>query len=183
MDIVSDLKVTVQSEESLEGTVDGIVESNRIKTVERSLSKEILVVVSGKVHRRAKIWPLIWSSSASAEKVGETCDSQNLTFADSQVKGTERVSTGNFTIDEEIVLPELVATLPNSGRPGSHTVYGDLCCFIDTDSVEIEGFEGDTRELDVNQIPWLGHRIIGVALARGERRKDGKEEFRTRSWS
>ena len=76
------------------------------------------------------------------------CDSQDLTFADSQVESTERVSTGNFTINEEIVLPELGGTLPNSGRPGSHTVHGDLSCLIDTDSVEIESFEGDTRELD-----------------------------------
>ena len=43
--IITDLKVTIQSEEPLEGTVDGVVESNGIQTVATSRSKEELVVV------------------------------------------------------------------------------------------------------------------------------------------
>ena len=72
----------------------------------------------------------------------------NWALADSQVECTEGVSTSDFTVDEEIVLSEVGGALPNSGRPGSHTVYSDLSCLIDTDGVEIESFEGDTRELD-----------------------------------
>jgi len=75
-------------------------------------------------------------------------DSQNLTFADSQVECTERVSTSNFTIDEEIVLPKFAGTLSDTRSPYGHTVHGDLSGLVDTDSVEIEGFDGDTRELD-----------------------------------
>lgn len=66
-DIVPDSKVTVQSKEPLEGTVHRVVEGNGIKTVEGSLSKEILVVVSGDVYRLAKTWgSLCWSSATSA---------------------------------------------------------------------------------------------------------------------
>jgi len=53
-DIVPDLKVAIQSQEPLEGTVHGVVEGNRIETVERSFSKEVLVVVGGDVDRLAK---------------------------------------------------------------------------------------------------------------------------------
>ena len=149
-DIIPDLKITVQSEEPLEATVHGIVECDGIKTVERSLSKEILVVVGGgEVHRRAKIWSLVWSPSASAEEgVEHTCDSKNSTLADSQVECTERVATGDFTIDEEIVLSKGGGAFPDSSSPGSHAVYGDLGRLVDTDSVEIESFDGETRELD-----------------------------------
>ena len=69
-DIVPDLKVTVQSEEPLEGTVDGVMEGNGIETVEWSLSKEILVIVGSEVYRSAEVWSLVWRSSASTEEGG-----------------------------------------------------------------------------------------------------------------
>ena len=69
-DIVPDLKVTVQPEEPLEGTVDGVMEGNGIETVEWGLSKEILVVVGSEVYRGTEVWSLIWRSSASAEEGG-----------------------------------------------------------------------------------------------------------------
>ena len=73
---------------------------------------------------------------------------------------TDRVhrgcSTSTFTVNEEIVLSEVGCALPNSGRPCSHTVYSDLSRPIDTDGIEIESFEGDTRELDEPfHGPWL----------------------------
>ena len=69
-DIVSDLKVTIQSKEPLEATVHGLVEGDGIETVEQSLPKEILVVVSGEVCRLAKTWgSLVWSSTTSAGKL------------------------------------------------------------------------------------------------------------------
>ena len=89
-------------------------------------------VVSGKVQHRAKVWPLIWSRPRLLKKAGEIWNSQNSAFADSRVESTEHVSTGCFTIDEEAVLLKVNGTLPNSGRPGSHTVHGDLSCFVDT---------------------------------------------------
>jgi len=66
-DIVADLKVTIQPEEPLGATVHGVVEGN--KTIVRSGSKEILVVVCGDVLRLAKTrGSLIQSSSPSTEK-------------------------------------------------------------------------------------------------------------------
>lgn len=47
-----------------------------------------------------------------------------------------------------VVLSKLNRVLSNSGRPSGHTVYGDLSCFVNTDSVEIESSKGDTREFD-----------------------------------
>jgi len=68
-DIVPDLKVTIQSKEPLEGTVHGVVEGNGIETVEGSLSKEILVVIGGDIHRLTKTWgSLVWSPTASTEE-------------------------------------------------------------------------------------------------------------------
>jgi len=68
-EIIPDLKVTIQSKEPLEATVHGVVESDGIETVVGSLSKEVLVVVCGNVHRLAKAWgSLVRSSTTSAEK-------------------------------------------------------------------------------------------------------------------
>jgi hypothetical protein len=47
-------RATVQSEEPLEDTVHGIVEGNGVETVDRSRSKEILVIVGGEVRRLGK---------------------------------------------------------------------------------------------------------------------------------
>ena len=49
--IVSDLKVTVQPKESLEGTVDGVVEGDSVEAVVTGGPKEILVIVCGNVDR------------------------------------------------------------------------------------------------------------------------------------
>ena len=63
-----DLRVTTQSKEALKVMVRGVVGGNGIGTVERSLPEEILVVVSGDVHRLAKTWGLLGrSSTTSAE--------------------------------------------------------------------------------------------------------------------
>ena len=48
------LRVTTQSKEALEATAHGVVEGNGIESIKRSLPVEILVVVSGDVHRLAK---------------------------------------------------------------------------------------------------------------------------------
>jgi len=72
----------------------------------------------------------------------------NVTFADSHVKSTKGVSTSDFTADEGIVLPHLSSTLPDSSSPGSHSVDRDLSCLIDTNTVVIESFEGETREFE-----------------------------------
>lgn len=50
-EIVSDLKVAVQPKEPLEGTVDRVVEGDRIKTIVTSTPKEILAVVRSDVDR------------------------------------------------------------------------------------------------------------------------------------
>lgn len=43
-EIVPDLKITIQSKEPLEGTVNRVMEGDGIETVVRSISKEVLVV-------------------------------------------------------------------------------------------------------------------------------------------
>ena len=49
--VVSDLKIPIQSKEPLEGTIDGVVESDRIETIVTGTSKEKLAVVGGDVDR------------------------------------------------------------------------------------------------------------------------------------
>ena len=67
-DIISDLEVTVQSKESLEDTVHGVVEGNGVETVDWSWLKEIPVIVGNKVHRLGKTWgALVWGSTMSTE--------------------------------------------------------------------------------------------------------------------
>jgi len=48
-DIVSDLKISVQSKEPLEDTIDRIVESDRIETIVAGTPKEVLVIVRSNV--------------------------------------------------------------------------------------------------------------------------------------
>lgn len=47
--IVSDFKITVQSKEPLEGTVDRVVEGDCIQTIIANIAKEILAVARGDV--------------------------------------------------------------------------------------------------------------------------------------
>ena len=73
---------------------------------------------------------------------------KSATFEDSHIECTEGVSTSNLAIDEEIGFSQIGSTLPNSSGPISHTINSNLSCLINTDSVEIESLEGNTRELD-----------------------------------
>ena len=70
-DIVSDLEVTVQPEEPLEGAVHRVMESNGIEAVDRSRSKEILTVVGCEVQRLAKTWGSLLRSSTAATEEGK----------------------------------------------------------------------------------------------------------------
>lgn len=66
--IVSDLKVTVQPKEPLEGAVDGVVESDGVETVVPSGPKEILVIIRGDIDGFSQTWgPLHWLSATSTE--------------------------------------------------------------------------------------------------------------------
>ena len=66
--IVSDLKVTVQPKEPLEGAVDGVVESDGVETVVPSGPKEILVIIRGDVDGFSQTWgPLHWLSATSTK--------------------------------------------------------------------------------------------------------------------
>ena len=72
----------------------------------------------------------------------------NVTFADSHVKRTKGVSNRDLAADEEIVLSHLSSTLSDTGSPDSHSVDCDLSSLIDTNTIEIESLEGETRRLD-----------------------------------
>jgi hypothetical protein len=50
-EIISDLNVTIQSKEPLEGTIDGVMEGNRIYAIVTEIPKEILVVARSDVYR------------------------------------------------------------------------------------------------------------------------------------
>lgn len=67
-EIISDLKVAVQSEEPLETTVDGVMEGDRVQTVAPSAPKEKLVVARGDVDRVSETWgSLLWLSATSTK--------------------------------------------------------------------------------------------------------------------
>jgi len=72
---------------------------------------------------------------------------KDATLADSHVKCTEGVSTGNLTADEEIVLSHLGSARSDTSGPDSHSIDCDLSCLIDTNAIEIESLEGETGEL------------------------------------
>jgi hypothetical protein len=106
------------------------MESDRVEAVVTSGPKEKLILARGDVDHLLEARLLFWGSTTS------------------KIKCTKRVPTGDLATDEKVVLSHLGSALSDSGSPGGHGVDGDLSRFIDTNGIEIERFDGETRELD-----------------------------------
>lgn len=128
IDIVGYLQVTVHTKESTERSIDGVVECCRVKTGNTFISQEISLIL-GKLNRLGEIGWLQGGCSSSTD-----------------VQSTKSVTTGDFTRNEEIVLVELPSTLPGRVGPFSHEVNSDLSSFVDTDTINIERFDGETTK-------------------------------------
>lgn len=129
VDIVSHLQVTVHTKESTEGSIDGVVECCRVKTGDTFLSQEVFPLILGKLNRLSEVGRFQGGCSSSTD-----------------IKRPKSVTTGNFTRNEEIILVELSSTLSSRVGPFSHEVNSDLSSLVDTNTINIECFNGETTK-------------------------------------
>ena len=136
-EIESDLQVTVQPKEPLEGAINRVVEGNRVKTVVPSTPKEKLVIIRGDVNGLPQTRrPLARLPTASTE-ANKLRICATVWEVNSQIKGTKSVPASDLAAYEEVFLSQIGSALSNTRSPSSKGIYSDLSCLIDTDSVEI----------------------------------------------
>ena len=74
---------------------------------------------------------------------------------DVHVKRAKGIATGDLARDEKIRLVVFGGTGSGAGRPGCESVEGNLGCFIDTNSIDIEGLDGQTgKDFDSGHDVW-----------------------------
>ena len=106
------------------------MESSRIQSSNAFTSQEVLRLSGSEVNR----------SIEAGRQEGRRSTSTD-------VQSTKRVTTGDFPRYEEVLLPVLLSARPGRVRPGSHEIDRHLSSLVDTDPVDVQSLNGETREM------------------------------------
>ncbi len=129
IDIECDLQIAIHAKETGQRAVDRIVKGDCIETDATLIAQEVLV--------------LIGFDYSGFEEAGSALGRSSST---SIVERTECITTRDFSGDEEVVLADLLGALVGSRGPFSERVDSDLGSLINSNSVDIECYDGHAGE-------------------------------------
>lgn len=147
IEIVCVLEVSVHTQESRQCTIDGVMERNTVQAIMADITKEVLVHLGRDVCRVQETRRLLRRcTTTTAVKRNHENFARGEHICDVLIKRTKRVTSGDFSSDQEISFAETGSTLSGTCSPFRQSIQRHLCGLVDTDGIDVERGDGHASE-------------------------------------